>query len=80
MPIGGFVVSVLPEEREETVGRLSEFEGVTVYGYDERGNVVVVIEAEDYDAMDSLVERIMGLDGVLNVGLAYLNFEDEIST
>ncbi|BAT70886.1 conserved hypothetical protein [Thermosulfidibacter takaii ABI70S6] len=78
MPIGGFVVSVLPVDRERVERKLTEFSNVTVYGSDEKGNIIVVMESETSDEMDELVETIKRIDGVLSVGLACLYFEDEV--
>ncbi|NPA15615.1 MAG: chaperone NapD [Deferribacteres bacterium] len=78
MPVGGFVVSVLPDDAERLKNELALVDGVEVYGWDEKGNIVVVIEAETSDLMEELVEKLKRIDGVLTVGLAYLHFEDEV--
>ncbi len=78
MPIGGFVVSVLPADVERFKEKLETMENVDVYGWDEKGNIVVVIEAETSDLMEDVVERIKKMEEVLSVGLAYLHFEDEV--
>ncbi len=78
MPIGGFVVTVLPDHRDQVAGRVEAIEGAEVYGWDDKGNLVVVIETETSDDMERLVDEIKEYDGVVSVGLAYLYFEDEV--
>ena len=78
MPIGGFVVSALPQDTEQVIEKLKSMSGITIYGSDEKGNIVVVIESETSDDMEEVVEKIKKIEGVLTVGLAYLHFEDEV--
>ncbi len=78
MPIGGFVVVAVSEFLDRVVDDLKSRSCVSVYGTDDKGNIVVVIESETSEEMERLVEEIKSIDGVLNVGLAYLHFEDEV--
>ena len=78
MPIGGFVITVAPEEGDSYAGQLAERSGFEVHGSDERGNIVAVIETETSDEMDQLVAELEKDPRVLSVGLTYLNAEDEI--
>ncbi|MCP4144966.1 MAG: chaperone NapD [bacterium] len=78
MPIGGFVISVDPDIREEIVTMLSEMEGVEVHGSDAKGNIVAVIDTETSEVMDDLVHGLQKDPQILSVGLTYLNAEDEI--
>ena len=78
MPIGGFVLHVRPERREEILPVLERMEGLTVYGYDDRGQIVIVLETETSEAMEKVVEEILGLEGVINCDLAYLHGENEV--
>jgi len=78
VPIGGFVLHVQPERRDEILARISYFEGLTVYGYDERGQVIIVLEAETSERMEKTVEKLLSLEGVINCDLAYLHGEDEV--
>ncbi len=78
MPIGGFVVSTLPEEKENVIQTLKGMVGNTVYGSDEEGNIILVLDMETSDEMEKRVEEIKKIPGVLNVGLAYMHFEDEL--
>ena len=78
MPIGGFIVNVHPDHLENSIRALKGIQGLEVYGSDEKGNVVVVLEAETSKAMEKMVEKIMKIENVLSVGLTYFNVEDEI--
>ncbi len=78
MPIGGFIVNTRPEDTTDIVEFLKKFDEIEVYTYDDRGNIVVVIETELSDQMDQLVDRIKQDERVLSVTVAYLYYEDEV--
>jgi nitrate reductase NapD len=78
MPVGGFVVAVALEERENVVEFLKNLGGSTVYGYDEDGNIVMVLDMESSEEMEKTVEEVKKTPGVLHVGLAYMHYEDEL--
>ncbi len=78
MPIGGFVVTVVPEESKAASAAISAMDGAEVHGEDDRGNLVVVLESETSEAMDQMVKEIRKLDQVLSVGLVYFHAEDEV--
>ncbi|MBU1138027.1 MAG: chaperone NapD [Proteobacteria bacterium] len=77
MVVGGFVVQCLPDERNKAAQALSALQGVEVYGDDEQGNVVVVAEADSSGELGEVVKRMEKVDSVLNVGMTYMNMEDE---
>ncbi len=78
MPIGGFVVNILPEQRKTVLKALAPYPEVEVYGDDQRGHLIVVIETESSEEMEALVERLSQIEGVINFDLAYLHGEDEV--
>ncbi len=78
MPIGGFIISVAPAEREEIAASLEAESGLDVHGTDDKGNIVAVLETETSDEMDARVLALEKDPRILSVGLAYLNAEDEI--
>ncbi|WP_457574274.1 chaperone NapD [Desulfolithobacter sp.] len=77
MPIGGVVISTWPEERDHALEALRRMSQVEIYGADEKGNIVAVLESSTTDAMEKLMRSIEKLETVLSVGLTYLNTEDE---
>ena len=77
MPIGGIVVSGQPGDEQEIGASLSELKGIEVHGTDSDGNVVAVLDTESSEEMEQLIDRINKHEKVLNVGLTYLNTEDE---
>jgi nitrate reductase NapAB chaperone NapD len=77
MPIGGFVINVIPEEASLITRRLEDLDGVEIHGVDKKGNVVAVLDCTTSEDMKRLVTHINNIDGVLSVGLTYLNAEDE---
>ncbi|MEN8199551.1 MAG: chaperone NapD [Thermodesulfobacteriota bacterium] len=77
MVVGGFVVRCFPEERVTTVELLSALQGVELYGVDEKGNIVAVVEADSSDELGEIVKQMEKVDAVLNVGMTYMNMEDE---
>jgi len=78
MPIGGFIITHAPADREAVRTKLAGFPALEIYGEDERGNIVAVIDTDTSDEMDAMVHRLEAIEEVLSVGLAYLNAEDEI--
>ncbi len=78
MPIGGFVVYTKPQKTKEVLRWLSSRPEVEVYGHDEAGHVIVVLETETSEQMEDLVQIISQRPGVLHCDLAYLHGEDEV--
>lgn len=83
MPIGGFVVTVLTDQMDRVRDDLRSMAGCDVYdeigGSASRNNsIVITLEAATSEELESLVEEIKRIEGVLTVDLAYLNIEDEV--
>ena len=78
MPIGGFVINIDPTFKEKVLQEFEKLEGVEIYGSDSRGNIIAVIDSETSEEMESSVEKISAINGVLTVGLTYLHAEDEV--
>lgn len=77
MPISGVVITTKPEEISQTQTNLEEFSGVSLYGADEKGNIIAVIDTQNSESMEKVLQKIAKLETVLHVGLTYLNVEDE---
>ena len=83
MPIGGFVVSVLPGDYEDIRTSLMAVKGCDVYdtiqgGASKDDSIVITLETATSSEMEAVVEAIKRINGVLGVDLAYLNIEDEV--
>ena len=78
MPIGGFVINVDPKEKDEVIGRLTEFPQVEVHGADDEGNVVAVLDTKTSEEMEQLTRKLEQVDGVLSLGITYFDAEDEL--
>lgn len=78
MPIGGFIIHILPEKKENILFLLQQMPEVEVHGHDDLGNLVTVIDALSMDSMQAITKKINMLEGVLSIGLTYLNMEDEV--
>jgi len=79
VPVGGFVITVDPEVRDDIVVELETRPGVSIYGSDEQGNVVTVLETDSSKEMEKMTKSIQKIDGVLSLGMTYLNVEDEVA-
>ena len=77
MPISGVVITSRPTEKAEVLRSLAAIADVEVFGDDEQGNIVAVIETGSSEDMEKLIDRISKDPYVLHVGLTYLNTEDE---
>lgn len=75
MPISGVVIKCSPEDVAAVAGELSGFESLEVH-HQLRDTLVAVIESSSVDGEMSIISRINGVAGVLDVRLAYHNFED----
>jgi nitrate reductase NapD len=77
MPISGVVITSRPTDKAEVLRFLAAIAEVEVFGDDDRGNIVAVLETASSEDMEKLIDRISKDPGVLHVGLTYLNTEDE---
>lgn len=78
MPIGGFVITHAPGEREAAVAHLEGIDAIDVHGTDDDGNIVAVMDTETSVEMDDIVHALERNPLFLTVGLAYLHAEDEV--
>jgi nitrate reductase NapD len=77
MPISGVVISSRPQDKTAVLQTLAAMSAVEVFGDDEKGHIVAVLETASSEEMQNLIDRISKDQMVLNVGLTYLNTEDE---
>jgi nitrate reductase NapD len=77
MPIGGVVISSVPENKALVLEGLAKISEVEVHGADEAGNIVAVLDTATSEEMETVVDRINSDANVLTVGMTYLNTEDE---
>ncbi len=82
MPIVSCVVSAEPDKGFEVERALLEIPEVEVYGGElkEEQNIyyiIVVLDAERFEELETLEARIKNIDGVLNVAVAEAYFLDE---
>lgn len=77
MPISGVVITSRQAEKAEVLQALAAFSEVEVYGDDDKGNIVAVLETGSSEEMETLIDKIGKNCHVLQVGLTYLNTEDE---
>jgi len=76
MAVGGIVITVEPDDRKETEIFLAGFPELTVYGSDEKGNIIGRLKGVDSEEVTMLVGKIQSMDRVCKVSLAYL-IQDE---
>lgn len=79
MPISGVVVKCRPGHEGAVAEQLRPLPGLEVHGVLPDGQVVAVIEAETVQQEAELAVQLQGLEGVLNVQIAYHHFEDVTS-
>jgi nitrate reductase NapAB chaperone NapD len=76
MPISGVVIKCRPECVKELAISLSKPNTVEIHGALSDGSLVAVIEADSIEAETAIVTGLLENDGVIDVRLAYHNFED----
>ena len=77
MPIGGVVITCRAEHKDAVLKDLEPFSALEIHGSDEKGNIVAVIDSESSEDMERLIDSINKHEHILNVGMTYLNTEDE---
>jgi nitrate reductase NapAB chaperone NapD len=77
MPIAGVVISVKPEETGTAARHLAAIAGLEIQGNDDQGHIVAVLETTSLKTMEKLVDSLNALPSVLNVGLTYINTEED---
>ncbi len=76
MPISGVVIKCRPECAELLAISLAKPDSVEIHGSLPDGSLVAVIEADSIEAETAIVTGLLEKDGVIDVRLAYHNFED----
>lgn len=76
MPVSGVVIRCNPEWTDELAKELRRSGAVEISQILDDGTVIAVIDTSTVEAEVSEVKRLMALDGVLDVMVAYHNFED----
>ncbi len=74
--ISSLVVETNPEKTASVAEELACIECVEVHEV-QGEKIVVTIEAESSSASHAIASSFIGIPGVLNVNLVYVNFEDE---
>ncbi len=76
MPISGVVIKCRPEYVEELAHSLAKPDSVEIHGALPDGSLVAVIEADSVEGETQIVTGLLETEGVIDVRLAYHNFED----
>lgn len=77
MPISGVVITSRPEQKETVLAELEAYGALEIHGADEKGNIVAVLDTESSEEMEKIIDSINKHEHILNVGMTYLNTEDE---
>ncbi len=78
MLIASMIVKVLPEKAIETEKLMEQYPNVTTYGVHKDNNIIIVVEANDAQELESLSRRIMNAhEAVLGVFPTYVTTDEE---
>lgn len=77
MPISGIIITSTPEHLDAVLVDLKEITELEVHGADENANIVAVLDTESSEQMEKIIDSINKDVKILNVGVTYLNTEDE---
>jgi len=80
MPNSGIVITVHPDDRQDTEIILARFSELSVYGSDEKGNIIAMLKGDDPESIEEIIMAIEAIDTVLEVNQVYLNAEDRPRT
>jgi len=78
MPVSGIVIRCAPERSDDLARSLRLSGSVEVSQVLDDGTLIAVIETSTVDEEVASVKRLMDTEGVLDVMVAYHNFEDLI--
>ena len=76
MPISGVVISCKNGTADELAQSITQPDSIEVHGVLPDGSLVAVIEADSVEAEMEIIEGLLRIDGIIDVRLAYHNFED----
>lgn len=77
MPISGIIITSTPENLDAVIEQLKTIPEIEVHGADEKANIVAVLDTTSSEDMEKIIDRINKDKKILNVGVTYLNTEDE---
>jgi len=76
MPISGVIIKCKMETAEEVARSLAQRDSIEVHGALPDGSFVAVIESASIEGEREIVSSLLAIEGVIDVRLAYHNFED----
>ncbi len=76
MPISGVIIRCRTESAAELARTLARQDAVEIYEVLQDGSIVAVIEAASVEEEKEIVSGLAATAGVIDVQLAYHNFED----
>jgi len=73
--VSSLIVHLNPKKREVIEPKINSLEGAEVITMSPEGKAVVVLEAPNQGVIMEVIDAINELDGVINTGLVYHEFE-----
>ena len=78
MPISGVVITGRTEEINKVEDFLKQFKPqLEIHGKNENGHIVAVLDTRTSEEMERIIDTMNKEESILNVGMTYLNTEDE---
>jgi len=78
--ISSLLVQVSPEHLNTTKKLIEEFEEAEIYGVNEVGKIVVVLETQTQGFITDVIEKINNMPGVLGATMVYHQIDSEPNT
>ena len=78
MNISSVIVQTTPQHVEQLVGLIKAGEDCEYHLHDDKGRIIVTLEAEGADSEVVILKRIQALPNVLSADLVYAYSEDEL--
>ncbi len=73
--VSSLIVHVNPEKSESITASINILKGAELVAVSPEGKAIVVLEAENQKQIMEVIDHINELDGVINTGLVYHEFE-----
>ncbi len=77
--ISSLIVHARPDDLDALTREIDQIPGAEVYGVNPDGKIVVVLETEHQNYITDTIEKINGIEAVLNTALVYHQIEDTAS-
>lgn len=75
--VASFIAYAYPENKQQVINQLNAMQTCDVHGEDEGGRIILTLEGDSQQEIVSGFDRIVNINGVLNLSPVYHEYCDE---